>query len=331
MSAAQVPLLAVDGGGSKCLAVLVNEDRQIVGTGRSGSCSYQGIGAEAAARELAAAISQAMEEWKSKSGLPAPVSGQEGEWGVECAVFGMAGLDTDRDRRVITKIVESVLERLRLRVRRLIVENDGLAALLGATGGHPGILVIAGTGSIALGINGEQQTARAGGWGHLAGDEGSGYWIGRQAIMAVLKAADGRGEATLLREKLLSSLGLKQVDELVNWTYSSQCSVAKMAELSQLVSQAAEAGDQVATAILQQAGEELYQAARAVIDKLQMRNSHFLLILQGGVLQNDEYVRMLVTDRIRRYAPRAVLEQARHDPICGVIAKGFACLDSRGQ
>lgn len=329
MKVVQIPLLAVDGGGTKCLAVLLDQSRQVVGTGRSGSCNYQGSGAEAAARELAAAIRQAMEEWRSGAVPPYPADDRETEWEVECAVFGIAGLDTDCDRQVITRFVGSVLAQLHLRVRHLIVENDGYAALLGATGGKPGILVIAGTGSVAFGVNEDQQTARAGGWGHRVGDEGSGYWIGKQAIVAVLKAADGRGEATMLQEMVLSGLGLQQVDELVNWTYSSRYSVAKVGELSPLVSRAAAAGDQVAIRILQQAGEELYQAARAVIDQLQMKNKRFRLILQGGVLQNDERVRRMVMDRVSRYAPQAVHEQAQHDPIYGLIARGWAYLDSR--
>ncbi|MCG6197790.1 N-acetylglucosamine kinase, partial [Anoxybacillus sp. LAT_38] len=80
-------------------------------------------------------------------------SGSGAAWEVECAVFGLAGLDTEHDRQVITGMVRDVLEMLRIRVRHLIVENDGFAALLGATNGEPGILVIAGTGSIAFGVN----------------------------------------------------------------------------------------------------------------------------------------------------------------------------------
>lgn len=329
MKAVRIPLLAVDGGGTKCLAVLLDHTRQVVGTGRSGSCNYHGIGTAAAARELAAAIGQALQEWRGVAVLPDPADLQAPRWEVECAVFGIAGLDTDEDRRIITQMVQHVLAELGLYVRHLIVENDGFAALLGATGGKPGILVIAGTGSIAFGVNEAQQTARAGGWGHRIGDEGSGYWIGKQAMIAAVKAADGRGAATLLQEAMLSYLGLKQADELVNWTYSDQYAIERVGELSRLVGQAAEAGDEVANAILRQAGEELYQAARAVIDRLGMRDQRFPMILQGGVLQNNERVRQTVIERVSQYAPRVVHEPARHDPIYGVIAKGWAYLDTQ--
>ncbi|WP_312112192.1 N-acetylglucosamine kinase [Brevibacillus reuszeri] len=332
MAVVRIPLLAVDGGGTKCLAVLVDRSRQEVGMGRSGSCNYQGIGEEAASRELIAAIAQALEDAKARSGLATQsesmTSGQV-EWEVECAVFGLAGLDTEHDRQVICGMVENVLQSLNVNVRHLIVENDGFAALLGATGGKPGILVIAGTGSIAFGVNEKQQTARAGGWGHRVGDEGSGYWIGKQAIMAVLKDADGRGEKTILKELLLPYVGLTRVDELFNWTYSSHYSVDKVAELSPLVSQAANANDQVAQTILQVAGEELFLAVRAVMDQLEMKNKQFQMILQGGVLQNDERVRELVIERVNRYASQVVIENAQNAPIYGVIAKGLAYLDSQ--
>lgn len=334
MAVVRIPLLAVDGGGTKCLAVLVDQSRQEVGVGRSGSCNYQGIGEEAASRELIAAIEQALADAQARNKLTTQAESsaeEQVEWEVECAVFGLAGLDTEYDRQIICGMVQNVLKELGIKVRHLIVENDGFAALLGATGGKPGILIIAGTGSIAFGVNDAQETSRAGGWGHRVGDEGSGYWIGKQAIMAVLKDADGRGESTMLTDLLLPYVGLARVDELFNWTYSSHYSVDKVGELSPLVSQAADGGDQVALSILQIAGEELFLAVRAVIDQLNMKNKPFQMILQGGVLQNDERVREIVLARVRSYASQVVIENAQNAPIYGVIAKGLAYLDSRAD
>lgn len=326
MIAVRIPLLAVDGGGTKCLAVLMDQSRQVVGTGRSGSCNYQGIGVEAAVRELKSAIQQAQEQALAQ-GQDENMTAPGTVWEVECAVMGIAGLDTEYDRQVITGIVQEVLDQLSIKVQHLVVENDGFAALLGATGGKPGVLVIAGTGSIAYGVNGKQETSRSGGWGHRVGDEGSGYWIGKQAIMAVLKAADGRGKKTALTDLLLPYVGLNQVDELFNWTYSQHYSIEKVGELSVLVSQAADAGDEVAIAILQSAGDELYLAATAVIDQLGMKEERFQMILQGGVLQNDERVRSSIMAKMSSYAPEVVYEDAQHDPIYGVIAQGWAYLD----
>jgi N-acetylglucosamine kinase-like BadF-type ATPase len=325
MKRVQIPLLAVDGGGTKCLAVFADQDQSIRGTGRAGSCNYQGIGVESAARELVKAIRQAMDDVMSGHHT------SDGQWEVACAVFGLAGLDTEHDRRILTKMVEGVLRELQIHVRHLLVENDGFAALLGATNGDPGILVIAGTGSIAYGVNAEGVTARAGGWGHRVGDEGSGYWIGRQAITAVLKAADGRGEPTSLSDYLLPYLGLAQVEDLFNWTYGEKYSVEKVGELSRLVSQAAAQGDSVAAGILQAASEELFHAARAVIHTLGLKEQPYKMILQGGVLQNDERVRNPLLDNIRRYTPLVQIETAKNEPIYGVIAKGLTSLQKRAK
>ncbi|MFM1654368.1 N-acetylglucosamine kinase [Brevibacillus sp. B_LB10_24] len=328
MNDRKIPLLAVDGGGTKCLAVFVDEQDVIVGQGRAGSCNYQGIGKEAAARELVQAIRAAMED--------AALNRDDADWPaglgivVECAVFGLAGLDTEHDRKKVRGIVEEVLQRLHIQVNHLIVENDGFAALLGAVEAGPGILAIAGTGSIVYGIDEHGRSVRAGGWGHRIGDEGSGYWIGKQAIAAVLKAHDGRGVRTRLGEWILSHLGLPDVEALFIWIYSSEYSVEKVAELSRFVTMAALAGDREARSILTCAGDELFLAVSAVAGRLDLQNRRFKLVLQGGVLQNDGYVRQRLIDRIRKYAPFVQVDKAKREPIYGIIAKGHAYLKGEG-
>lgn len=322
-----IPLLAVDGGGTKCLAVLIDDDGNRVGQGRAGSCNYQGIGREAAAQEIRLAIEAAVAEWGGRQKHQSKhTQASDMDMEVECAVFGLAGLDTEYDRRILIQMVEEVLSQLRIKVKYLVVENDGFAALLGATGGQPGILVIAGTGSIVYGINEQGMTARAGGWGHRVGDEGSGYWIGKQAIVSILKAEDGRGETSRLGELILTHLGLTAPEALFNWVYGSDYAVEKVGELSRLVSQAAAEGDHVARQILTVAGSELYLGAKAVIDKLGVRQSAFKVVLQGGVLQNNEWVNRILMDQLLQYAPHAVMDSVENEPIYGVMAMGLSHL-----
>lgn len=162
MKGRSIPLLAVDGGGTKCLAVFTDRQGKIEGTGRGGSCNYQTTGKEAAVDELVRAMKIAREDLTEP---PAP----DETLRVECAVFGMAGLDTGYDRQIIEGLVREALSRAEIQADRVVVENDGLAALLGATDGKPGVLLIAGTGSIVYGVNGQGRSARAG-----AGATGSG-------------------------------------------------------------------------------------------------------------------------------------------------------------
>lgn len=339
MKGKAIPLLAVDGGGTKCLAVFVDTAGRMLATGRSGSCNYQGVGAEAAALELTRAIQAAKRQLGAasadRSKLPEPAANSdssvlketnstpEGEaLHVACAVFGLAGLDTDHDRQVIEELVREALVHARVQADRIVIENDGVAALLGATSGAPGILIIAGTGSIVYGINEAGESSRAGGWGHRVGDEGSGYWIAKQAITAVLRGFDGRGTRTALADKLLNHLGLQTEEELFNWVYSAEYSVDKAAELSRFVSEAEREGDESARSILKAAADELFLGARSVMERLGMASSAFMVVLQGGVLQNNTLVRNRLADNFREVAPLVRIDEVKKEPIYGVIARG---------
>ncbi|MDQ0875663.1 N-acetylglucosamine kinase-like BadF-type ATPase [Paenibacillus sp. V4I3] len=315
MSAKKIPFLAVDGGGTKSLCYFFDEHGQIRGQGRSGSCNYQGVGKKAAVRELIHAIRNALEDGKLVG------NGEVGETELEtdCAALGIAGLDTEYDRRIILALVEEALQHLRIRAKRLIIENDGFAALLGATNGQPGILMIAGTGSIVYGVNDQGVVARAGGWGHRVGDEGSGYWIGKQAIIHILKTMDGREAPNKLAEHILPYLDLKDPEDLFNWTYNSSYSVEKVAELSSLVSQAQSQGDQVAQSIMIQAAEQLFTCAKAVIERINLYRQPFQIILQGGVLQNNVFVREYVTNEFNSFAPSGQIENKNKEPIYGMM------------
>jgi len=343
MMAARVPLLALDGGGTKCLAVFADTEGRMLASGRAGSCNYQGTGREAAALELTRAIREAKRqlaasngegskppesEAKSASFAPKETANiaEDGPLHVTCAVFGVAGLDTGHDRQVIEEMVREALARTQVAADRIVVENDGVAALLGATGGAPGILIIAGTGSIVYGINAQGISARAGGWGHRIGDEGSGYWIGKQAIQAALRGFDGRSGPTAITGMLLRYLGLRNEEELFNWVYSSEYSVDKTAELAKLVGEAEQEGDEAARLILETAADELFLGARSVMDRLGMAAAPFTVILQGGVLQNNPLVRNRLADSFRSVSPLGQIDEAKKEPIYGVIAQGLRLL-----
>jgi N-acetylglucosamine kinase-like BadF-type ATPase len=316
MSLLKIPLLAVDGGGTKSLCFFFDEHGQIRGQGRSGSCNYQGVGKEAAVRELILAIRNAVEDGKF---MGEGVIGEE-ELETDCAALGLAGLDTDYDRRIIEGLVKEALQHLRISAKNFIIENDCFATLMGATNGQPGVLMIAGTGSIVYGMNDQGVIARAGGWGHRVGDEGSGYWIGKQAIIHILKTMDGRVAPNKLAEHILPYLGLKDHEDLFNWTYSASYSVERVGELSSLVSEAHTQGDPLAHSIMMQAAKELFACAMAVIKRINLYTKPFQIILQGGVLHNNEFVREYVTNQFKKYAPYGQIESKTKEPIYGMMA-----------
>ena len=184
--------------------------------------------------------------------------------------------------------------------------------------GRCGVCLIAGTGSIALGRDQTGRQARTGGWGHIVGDEGSGFDIGRRALQAVLRAADGRGPQTTLQEALLRAWGLASPPELMGRVYpaSGQVVVPDIADLAGLVFAQAAAGDPVARRIVDRAAGELTTAVLAVIADLSFPGA-VPLAVTGGVLRHQPRLRAAILRRVRRrqaVGPVVVVEVPRWPP-----------------
>jgi N-acetylglucosamine kinase-like BadF-type ATPase len=235
----------------------------------------------------------------------------------------MAGVDREDEART----VRAIMRRLGQRTRVLVV-NDALIALVAGAGDAPGIVIIAGTGSIVYGRSAAGEAARAGGWGHMIGDEGSGYWIGREALAAVMRAADGRGPATDLSAEILSHFAVEDVSRLPRIVYDREAPRMAVAELGPLVQRIADAGDAVAVRILERAADELVLAAGSVASRLEMRGDAFTFFLSGGAFRG---VPRLVNDLERRLgevAPRAQVQRLEIEPAIGAV--WLALAEARG-
>jgi N-acetylglucosamine kinase-like BadF-type ATPase len=305
-----IKLLSVDGGGTKTLAVLVNEDGTILGKGKAGASNYQVVGAEAAKEALVEAILAA---FLDAGGLMA----------VEKAVFALAGIDTAKDEKAVAGVVQHAVNELSIEIGSLVVENDCLSALLGATQNKAGILLIAGTGSIVYAHDGNKRIVRSGGWGHRVGDEGSGYWIGKQAIQSVLKMQDGRGEETILSRRVLDKFSFDKIEDLYNWTYSDSYSVDDVGALAAVVDEAYQLGDAVSIRILDHAVNELILLLKTAIVKVGIEQDDFELILQGGVFHHNAYIKDQVSERIQQIAPNVKIITSIEEPICYIIKRGL--------
>ncbi len=182
-----------------------------------------------------------------------------------------------------------------------MLTNDGELLLAGLE--HAvGVVLISGTGSIALGRDADGHRARSGGWGHILGDEGSGYIIAQQALQAVVRASDGRGPQTALRDRILQAWNLQNTDELIGEIYGEP-DKAKIASLSSWVMISARAGDQVAAQIIQHAAKELALAVHAVCQSLRFSEQEIPLALGGGLLINEADFCTQVIHQIRHYQP----------------------------
>jgi N-acetylmuramic acid 6-phosphate etherase len=261
-------VLGIDGGGSHTVALLApGSGDSILGRGEAGPSNLHSVGPERALRALDEAVTAAF----AAAGIPRAT--------VAAACIGLAGAGREEDRRII----RDWAERANL-ARRVEVTTDVALLVAAGTPAGWGLAVVAGTGSIAYGRTADGRTARAGGWGYLLGDEGSGYRLVMSALGAVARAADGRGPATLLRDRILGRLGLKEPSELIAPLHRGAWERADLAALAPVVLDAAAAGDAVAAEMVQEGARELALAVAAVARQLDFGPAPVPFALAGGLL-----------------------------------------------
>jgi len=260
--------LGVDGGQSGTTAVIGDETGRILGQGEAGPCNHAAAGEGRA--KLQHAVTESLAAACAQAGLdPASLD-------FAAACFGMSGGPDDK-REILAAI---------LRTRRLIVTTDAVTALAGATSTGQGIVVIAGTGSIASGRNATQRTARAGGWGYIFGDEGGAFDIVRQALRAALRMEEGWGPPTRLREMLLDSTAARDVNQALHQFYTDEWPRSRVATLAPLVDAAAIDGDPIAAHILHAAAQDLALLAASVRAQLWSAGDAVEIAYIGGVFQS---------------------------------------------
>jgi N-acetylglucosamine kinase-like BadF-type ATPase len=260
--------LGVDGGQSSTTALIGDETGRVLGAGRGGPCNHIG------AAEGAAKLTRAVEECVGKACEQAHLDPTQVRY--EAACFGMSGGPDDK---------ESLLAQI-LPTEKLVVTHDGLIALSGATAGEPGIIMIAGTGSFAFGRNGAGESRRAGGWGYIFGDEGSGFDITRQALRAALRFEEGWGPPTTLRETILQASGAPDVNGALHLFYTREFPRSRVASFARLVDQAAVDGDQVAIHILNNAAQQLASFTASIRSQLWKEGESVRVAYIGGVFHS---------------------------------------------
>jgi N-acetylglucosamine kinase-like BadF-type ATPase len=260
--------LGVDGGQSSTTAVIGDETGRIMGIGRGGPSDH--VGAPEGRTKFVAAIQSSVGAACAQAGLIT----EHVRFASAC--LGLSGGPAGK---------ESILKEI-LQSDRILVTDDAWIALAGATAGEPGVVVIAGTGSIAFGRNSMGRTARAGGWGYLFGDEGGAFWIARQAMRASLRWEEGWGVPTSLRARLLDATGTRNINDLLHRCYTPEFPRPRVASLSILVNHAAEIGDPAALQILDEAARELALIAVAVRGQLFASPETTLVSYVGGVFSS---------------------------------------------
>ena len=271
--------LGLDGGQSSTLALIGDESGRVLGAGHDGPCNH--VTTPEGEAKFVGVIRGCLNAAAAQAGL------DPGGVIFASACLGFSGGAADK---------ESILREL-ISSERVNLTHDALIALSGATAGQPGVIAIAGTGSIAFGRNASGKTARAGGWGYLFGDEGSAFYITRQALRAALRSEEGWGPPTALHAALLEAAGASGVNELLHKFYTPEFSRPRIAALAALVDQVAENGDATARNILQEAAQQLAIIAAAVRGQLFQPGESARASYIGGVFRSRillERFRMLV-------------------------------------
>jgi N-acetylglucosamine kinase-like BadF-type ATPase len=297
-------VLGIDVGATKTVCLLADEHARIIATAREKGANLQAVGELALEKALHSVMEQALVD---QAVTPSAIC------------LGIAGVDRAEDEA----IVRSLMTRIGYKARILVV-NDALIALQAALDDAPGVVIVAGTGSIAYGRNSKGHAARAGGWGHVLGDEGSGYWIGRLVLRASVRHADGRGTPTSLTPLLLTHFGVKRAEELIQKVYQKDAGPAALAALARYTHQAHEAGDQVATAILNRAADELAAAAAAVTARLRMTDDSFNFVLSGGMFQALPWLRQQLMRLLPGVAQRSRTIHLEAEPALGAVRLALA-------
>jgi len=200
-------------------------------------------------------------------------------------------------------------------VSRWKLVGDHVIALQGALGGRPGLAFIAGTGSICYGRAADGREERCGGWGHLIGDEGSAYALGRAALSAVARAWDGWGEETALTALIRDELDLSTRQELISYVYGGD--KTRVASLAPLVERAADQGDWVAAKIIGENAREMAAMARAVALRLDLPQAPVAML--GGLLENDTLLRRAFVSAMAKICPECTCVSPEQDAVHGAL------------
>ena len=308
--------LGIDGGGSRTQACLGDERGRILAKAVAGPSNPLKVGIEAAKKEILGAARAVLRRVSSAAARDASqlVDARRGRRHhkplLVAVCAGVAGVD----RRAVSRPLLAWLRKA-IPARHHLLATDAAIALHAGLGNAPGMIVVSGTGSIAYARNHRGETLRAGGWGASFDDLGSGYDLGRKAVMAALCDFDGRGEHTVLTSRICRVLKLSNITEIVLKKLDTQ----QVAALFPLVAEAARQGDRVARRLCAQAGADLAQLALALARRLG-RCPTLSVVCAGGVFRSSPTLRRSFARCLHQHLPSVRVRLLQREPVEGALA-----------
>ena len=298
--------LGIDGGGTRTVAWLAEGEGKLLGRAESGPSNPLKVGFRAAQREILKAFRGCLQE----AGF-APIAARASHRpAVQVVCAGIAGVD----RRAVHRPLLAWMRR-HIPARHHLLTSDAAIALAAAVRNAPGIVVIAGTGSIAFARDDHGKFLRAGGWGVPFDDRGSGYDLGCKAVAAALQAFDGRGPHTLLADRICRHLELGDITGII----SKELGPQQIAALFPLVMEAAREGDLVARHLCDGAARDLADLVVALLKRAEWTRRSTPVVTSGGVFRSSSLIRRSFARHLRRFAPLARMEMLERPPVEGAL------------
>ncbi|MHA6533645.1 N-acetylglucosamine kinase [Paenibacillus sp. BAC0078] len=282
--------LGLDGGGTKTDAAALNEAGELLARYIGGPSNPHSVTFGAALTEVMSAIDSLLERLE-----PEIIN-------IASICLAVSGFSTIDEHALLKKAVEQHLMKCGLSLP-VFIQSEGQISLMAALGSHHGMLVISGTGSICYGYSPDGSCTRTGGWGHILGDEGSGYQIGLLTLKAVMRSYDGVQPPTAMTDMIMKQHGLTVISDLKGYIYNPSHTKAEIAEFSKICIAAAEAGDEAALTILTGEAEALSNTANALL-----RRSPGLaglpVVLSGSVFRYSPVFRRNFCDSLQKSCGR---------------------------
>ncbi|MBI4430035.1 MAG: hypothetical protein HY562_13055 [Ignavibacteriales bacterium] len=311
-------VIGMDGGGTKTAAMLADMNGAVRMEVVGGPSNFQMIGVERASDTLYGLI----ESCCTKAG----VACEE----VVAIVAGLTGAGRQSDKDRMREGFRAFAGQKGSDLESIIIESDARIALEGAFRGRPGIVLIAGTGSIAFAKDTQGTIHRVGGWGRMLGDEGSGYAIGRDGLNAVTKHLDGRGKPTLLTSLVAEKFGFTPQERIIAAVYRENFDIASVAPL---VLETASKRDSLCVRIIDNAAEELYKHARALTSQLKSlankKGQRIPLTFIGSLAGGENMLSKLLKGRISAKLKRVKIVRPEASPAYGAVLMALDAVRKR--
>ena len=307
-------ILGIDAGGTRTRAVITDESGSVLGLGYSGGANQHIVPLDEGFGHIKNAVEQAkVEVQKNNASLRVEK--------FEAACLGLAGYDSDDDRKMIREYLGNLaLSERTLGAKILTVVNDGLIGFKSGTDNSYGICMISGTGSNCYGVAISGREARAGDWGYILGDQGSGFVIGQKILHQVMREYDGREKETALTVKVLKHLTLKSPLDLIKWVYASPLPVKEIASLAKLMSDPELADLSILSELLDQSVEELMMAYKAVFRRLEFGfKDKIPVVLVGGLFEVRDRLAGVVVKAIKERTPNAEIVFSKQQSVQGAV------------